>query len=229
MIMVIVIVIVVIMVVIVALAMRMAVMIVTMMVVVMMVMAVPFVIVVMAMIMGARRRRTMIMIVVIFIMAGARPVVVAMHAAMAIGATFRIECGLDRRDHGPETLQHRLDDMIAADAQPVAEQFRRQMAIAEMPGDADEMGRITCRHLGERLRRRRDGDDATILQHQPVAMAQRDRTRQVEQERCAADSRHRDAPAMPRIEIEQHGIRSFFRPEAGGIDGNSADHAGRSW
>ena len=150
--------------------------------------------------------------------------VMPVHAAVAIGAALGIERRLDRRDHGAEAFEHRLDDMIAADAQPVAEQFRRQMAVAEMPGDADQMRGIARRHLGEVFRRRHDGDDAAVLEHQPIAMAQRHGARQVEQERSAAGRRHRDAPPVPRIEIEQHGIRRRLRPQAGWINGNGADH-----
>ncbi len=191
------------------------------------------VLVIMVMVMVVpRRRRTMIVVMImrmVVIMRGLvvvrGSVVVAMHPAMAIGAAFRIERRLDRRDDGAEPFQHCLDDMVAADAQPVAEQFGRQMPIAEMPGDTHEMRRIARRHLGEGLRRRLDLDDAAILQHQPVAMAERDGPRQVEQERRPALGRHGDPPPMPRIEIEHHRVGGSLRPQAGGIDGNGSDHS----
>lgn len=151
-------------------------------------------------------------------------VIMAVDAPVTIGAAFRIERRFDGRHRGAEAFQHRLDDMVAADAQPLAEKFGRQMTVAEMPGDPHEMGGVAGRYLGQRLRRRLDGDDAAVLEQQPVAMAQRNRIRQVEQEGCAALGRHRDAPAMAGVEIEDDGVDSRLGPQAGGIDGDGADH-----
>lgn len=145
-------------------------------------------------------------------------VIMAVDAPVTIGAAFRIERSLDGRDRGAEAFQHGLDDMVSADAQLLAEKFGRQVAVAEMPGDPHEMGGVAGRHLGQRLRRRLDGDDAAVLEQQPVAMAQRNRVRQVEQEGRAAFGRHRDAPAMAGVEIEDDGVDGGLGPQAGGID-----------
>ena len=59
-----------------------------------------------------------------------------MRFGRGIGAAFRIERRLDLDDAGAETLHHLLDDVIAADAQRLRHDLHRQMAIAEMPGDA---------------------------------------------------------------------------------------------
>ena len=155
-------------------------------------------------------------------------VIMAMDAPVTIGAAFRVERGFDGRHGGAEPFQHRLDDMVAADAQLLAEKFGWQVAVAEMPGDPHEMGGVAGRDLGQRLRRRLDGDDVAVLEQQPVAMAQRHRVRQVEQEGRAALGRHRDAPAMARIEIEDDGIDGRLGPQAGGIDGDGADHSNDS-
>ena len=40
---------------------------------------------------------------------------------------------------------HLLDDMVWPDAQPIATDLRRQMPIAQMPGDADELVSIRQR------------------------------------------------------------------------------------
>ena len=61
-----------------------------------------------------------------------------------IGAAFGIERRLDLDDARAEPLHHRLDDVVAADAQPFRHDLRRQMAVAEMPGDPDQMMRIGC-------------------------------------------------------------------------------------
>ena len=67
----------------------------------------------------------------------------AMHGA-GIGAAFGIERRLDLDDARAETPDHRLDHVIAPDAQALGHDLGRQMAIAEMPGDADQMLRIVA-------------------------------------------------------------------------------------
>ncbi len=57
---------------------------------------------------------------------------------LRIGAAFGIERRLERDHAGAETLGHRLDDGIAADAQRLWQYFGRQMAVAEVPGDAGQ-------------------------------------------------------------------------------------------
>src|SRR5262245_37830534 len=58
---------------------------------------------------------------------------------LRVGAPFGIERRLDLDDARAEPLYHRLDDVIAADAQALRHDLRRQMAVAEMPCDADQM------------------------------------------------------------------------------------------
>ena len=60
-----------------------------------------------------------------------------MRMARRIGAAFGIERCLDLDNARAQPLHHRLDDVIPADAQPLAHDLRRQMAVAEMPGDPD--------------------------------------------------------------------------------------------
>ena len=55
------------------------------------------------------------------------------------------------------------------------------MAVAEMPGDPNQMLRIVAANFGQRLRRRDHLDQPAIVEHQRVAAAQRDRVFQVEQ------------------------------------------------
>ena len=123
-----------------------------------------------------------------------------------IGAAFGIERRLDLDDAGAESLHHRLDDVVAADAQALRHDLRRQMAVAEMPGDADQMQRIGAADLDQRLGRGDHLDQPAVLQHQRVAAAQRDGVFQIEQEFQPARARHRHPPPVPVVEIEHDGI-----------------------
>src|SRR5712675_1175562 len=72
-------------------------------------------------------------------------------AAAGIGAAFGVERRLDLDHARAEPLHHRLDDVVAADPQALRHDLGRQMTIAEMPGDADQMLRIVAADLGQRL------------------------------------------------------------------------------
>jgi hypothetical protein len=102
-----------------------------------------------------------IVIVTMAVMMGLRGVALGLH----IGAAFGIERRLERDHASPETLGHRLDDGVAADAQRLWHDFGRQMTVAEVPGDAGQ-GQWVCGpgRAGIRARRcrswRRAGDSA---------------------------------------------------------------------
>ena len=148
---------------------------------------------------------------------------------MPVGAAFRVERRLDMGDRRAEPGQHRLDDVIAADQQPVAGELGRQVAIAEMPGDADQMGGVARTDLGQRFGRRPHRDDAAVLQHQAVAVAKRRRFRQVEQEFETALAGHRQPAAMAVVMVENHRVGGGAGPMAGGQDLRGADHQNRKY
>jgi hypothetical protein len=63
-------------------------------------------------------------------------------AAAGIGAAFGIERRLDLDYPGAKAFHHRLDDVIAPDPQAFRHDLRRQMAVAEMPGDPNQVLRV---------------------------------------------------------------------------------------
>jgi hypothetical protein len=158
----------------------------------------------------------MVMIVAVRIPSGA--------LGLRIRAAFGIERRFERDHAGAETLGHRLDHGIAANAQSFRRDFGRQMTVAEMPGDASErdcVGRSDLRQrfgLGDHL------DHASVLELQTVAAAQHRRLRKIEQELKAADAGHGDAPAIALVEVEHHRISRDARPMAGWNDFVSAQH-----
>ena len=118
---------------------------------------------------------TVVMVVVMgvrMIMTGVAVLLMRMSVRRAgIGATFRIERRLDLHDTRAEPFHHRLDDVIPADAQGLRHDLRRQMTVAEMPGDPDQVMRIASLYLEQRLRRSHYLDQPAVFQHQRVAAA----------------------------------------------------------
>ena len=143
---------------------------------------------------------------------------------LRISAALGIERRLDLDDARTQSLHHRLDDVIPADAQAFWHDLRRQMAVAEMPGNANEMQRIGAPDLDQGLGGRHYLDQPTVLQHQCVAAAQRDRVFQIEQELQPARPLHRHPPPVPIVEIEHHGIGGGFRPATLALNACCPDH-----
>lgn len=130
-------------------------------------------------------------------------------AATGISSAFRIERRFDGDDARAEATHHFLDDVIAPDAQSLANDLGRQMTIAEMPGDPHQMLRIGAANLNERLGRRDDLDQPPVFQHQRIAATQRHGLFQVQQELQPARAGYRHAPPVPVVETENHRIGGF--------------------
>ena len=81
-----------------------------------------------------------------------------MRVAARIGAAFGIERRLDLDHARAEPFYHRLDDMVAPDAQASAHDLRRQMAVAEMPGHPYQMVGVGPTNFDQGFRRRDDFD-----------------------------------------------------------------------
>jgi hypothetical protein len=86
------------------------------------------------------------------------------------------------------------------------------MAIAEVPGEPDQMLRIPAFDLDQRLGGGNDFDQSAVVEHQRIATAERDRLFQVEQEFEPAGTGHRHPPPVPVIEIEYDGIGRGLAP-----------------
>jgi len=147
-----------------------------------------------------------------------------MRMARRIGAAFGIERCLDLDNARAQPLHHRLDDMIAADAQALRHDLRRQMAVAEMPGDPDQVQGIGDADLKQRLRGRNHLDQPSVFQDQCIAAAQRNRVFKIEQKLEPARARHRHPPPVPVVEIEHDGIGRGVRPTVLAFDMRRADH-----
>lgn len=141
-----------------------------------------------------------------------------------IGAAFGIERCLDLDHLGAKTLHHLLDHMIAADAQPLGHDLRRQMAVAEMPGEPHQMAGIGTTDLDQRLRRCDHLDQAAVFQHQRIAAAQGDGVFEIEQEFQSARPRHRHAATMTIVEVENDGVHRRLFPVVLAFDLSRADH-----
>jgi len=129
-----------------------------------------------------------------------------------IGTAFGIERRFDLDQARAQPSQHRLDHMIAADAQSPPRDLGRQVPIAEVPGEAHQMLRIVPPDFQQRLGRRHHLDQPAIFEHQRVATAQGDRLFQIEQEFQPARALHHHPPTVAIVKIEHDAIGRRLAP-----------------
>jgi hypothetical protein len=129
-----------------------------------------------------------------------------------IGAAFGIERRFDLDQARAQPSHHRLDHMIAADAQSPLRDLGRQVPIAEVPGEANQMLRIAPPDFQKRFGRRHHLDQPAIFEHQRVAAPQGDRIFQIEQKFQPMRAPHHQPPTMAIIKIEHDAIGRRLAP-----------------
>jgi hypothetical protein len=144
---------------------------------------------------------------------------------LPVSTVLRIERRFDRRKPRAEPAQHVFDHMVAADAQPIADDLNLDMTIANVPGEPRQFMAARGGNFDQGLGPADDAHDATVVEHEAVAVAQSGRARQVEQEDRATLAGQDNAAAMPVVRIEQNLIDCTGAvPMAGRLDGVCALH-----
>ncbi len=126
------------------------------------------------------------------------PVIVIMVVAMAVIVPVPVSVSMtrigaaDRReglghvaDLGAEPLEHRLDDMIAQDEDAVGGNGCRQMPVADVPGEFEEMNAVARAHFMEILVGGFNRHHAPVLQQEFVAGAEYHRLGQIDEHRSS--------------------------------------------
>jgi hypothetical protein len=85
------------------------------------------------------------------------------------------------------------------------------MAVAEVPGEAEESLCVGCRDLDQRFKRRPHRYDAAILEDKAFAVAEGDGFEEIEEEFDAALAGHRHAPAMACVKVEDDRVGERLR------------------
>ena len=163
-------------------------------------------------------------IVVVVVVVVSIVVVVAVGVAARIRSGFGVEGGFDDVDVAAEVFDHFLDDVVAADADLVADELDREVAVAEVPGDADQLGVGMGVDFGQGFGAGADADDFAVIGLQAVAVAQAVGLGEVEQEVLPGGGLQADAAAVAAVEIDEDFAGGGFEgPGAGGEDGLAAE------
>src|SRR6201999_4678682 len=96
--------------------------------------------------------------------------------------------------------------MVAADAQPVADDLDIGVAVAEMPGEPDGIERAARADLNQGLRRAIHQNDRAIIEQESIALAQGHRLFEIEQEFTALFGGQHNAPPVAVAGIEHDAV-----------------------
>ena len=100
---------------------------------------------------------------------------------LMVGAGFGVEGRLQASDPSAEPRNHFGDDVIGANSQSLTGNLQRQMPIAEVPGDAQQICRFSRFDFKNWLGGGADPQIATAVEFEAVAVEQVMRPRQVEE------------------------------------------------
>jgi hypothetical protein len=163
-------------------------------------------------------------------------VLLAVHVLMSVrvlvgptGTAAVISPGLWRKrlehvsEGGAQPSQHVLDNRVLADQNAPRLQLRRQMPVANMPGESDERRCVLGGDFDELLRGSLNTNEAPILEAQSVAGTQDYSPWQIQQESGAACGNITHAPSVPLVIVQHEAIgRCFPGPFARRQDFDSA-------
>lgn len=188
-----------------------------------------FVMVLMRMIVAAPAAMIMMMMVMVMAMIVVMIMIMRMMmtvvAALIIGTALRLERALDSLHRATQTTQHFDKHMIIFDVDCVRRDFRRRVAIADVPRRLHQAGRIFSADFNKLLRRSFDGDQAAIFKLQRIAIVQHDGLIEIEQKVRALLALQRHAAAMATFMIERNAVDHFFGLHGGLTNGlGGAEH-----
>jgi hypothetical protein len=123
---------------------------------------------------------------------------------MGVCAPLRIERRLHRNEPGAESAQHVFDYVITANPQPITDDLHVDMPVADVPGESRQRVTVGGGDFDQRLGAADNTYDATVVEHEAIAVSQGRRVRQVEQKGRTLLTGQHNAAALPLVGIEQN-------------------------
>jgi hypothetical protein len=153
-----------------------------------------------------------------------------MVSAAGVGADFRVEGRIEPCETAAEPDYHIGDDVIRSNAQPLAGDLKRQVSVAEMPSDPQQVRPIDRLDFEKRLGGGANTKIPAGFELKTVAVDEVTRPRQIEKKGLSRIGDEADAAAMPVDVSEGHRTeRRVFRPIALAVDRESSPHRPRQY
>jgi hypothetical protein len=153
-----------------------------------------------------------------------------MVSAAGVGADFRVEGGIEPRETAAEPDYHIGDDVIRSNAQPLAGDLKRQVSVAKMPSDPQQVRPIDRLDFEKRLRRRANAEISAGVELKSIAVDEAMRPRQIEKKGLSRIGDEADAATMP-VDVSEgdRTERGVFRPIAPAVDREGSPHRPRQY
>src|SRR5262249_46026928 len=120
----------------------------------------------------------------------------------AIRAPFRLKRRLQPHEGRPEAAQHVFDHVIRSDAKALTADLGRHMTVAEVPGKQYETTVMAVCDVDHRFRGRPDDQPPPVIELQAIAIAHRDRSRQIEEDVIALVGHETRTTPVPIVELQ---------------------------
>lgn len=156
-------------------------------------------------------------------MLGMRMLMMGM-SGLGISPALGVEGRFDQAHFTAQTLNHRLDHMIMADAQALARDLHRKMPVTKMPRETKQVLEARRSDLGELFSSTNHFHHSAVFELQRIACAERHRLRQIEQEIQSPHPFHRETAAVAIVEIQHDSISRVALPVALGENICGPDH-----
>lgn len=160
------------------------------------------VMVVVPMIMAAATGVAMGVGMLVAMMIMAMVIVAAIGVIMVVGAALGLERPLDIGHRAALAADHLGQHMVVLDIDRVRGDLGRGVAVADMPGDTRQPQRILGGNLDQLLCRCPDQHERAVLELDGVAVVQRGRLVEIEQDVAPAIALERDAAAVAVLMVE---------------------------
>ena len=194
-------------------------------VVMLVIMTMVVMIVVVMIVMVAVVAMAMMGVIVVVMVAVVVMMAVIVAAIVIVGSALRLEGTLDGRRRAALAAHHLGEDMVLLDVDRVGEDFGGCVPVADVPRDAQEPQRVLGPDLEETLRGRLHLDEPSVLELDGVAVGERRRLVEIEQEVEAFIALECDAAAVAALVIEGHRIGDALSLDGWlADDGDGAEH-----
>ncbi len=121
-------------------------------------------------------------------------------------ARFRIERRVQWHELRTQATQHFFQHVIAADADPVPDDLHVCVAVAEMPGKPNGIKCTAGRNLHQAFILAAHENDRSVIQHETVAVMQRNGLLEIDEEFRALLSPEHDASSLAIAGIEHDAV-----------------------
>ena len=136
--------------------------------------------------------------------------VVSLFAMRMIRPAHRLEALAHVTHVGAQPDQHVANNVIALHQNARRLDLRRQVAVAEMPRELNEVARVFRNNRHQVLLRRDHLHLAPVIEHEPVAVREHHRARQIDEYPVAMLQAQHAPPQVPLVRLQHDEIEGDF-------------------